>query len=126
MLSDVADIRTNASVVSNLTNSQPSPAQVILASFGHDPDDGSVLLLASDPTILCFGDTGHILAVIAGICAMIAIIAGLPAFLLVIVSPEIDRVVRLSPTGREFDDAMREWQDIQDGKQCLRVSSCCN
>ena len=86
----------------------------VLATYGHDlqlQEDGAVLLL-SDPTVVCYRDAAHIVAVTLAGLSILVVIAGLPVFLMLVILPQIDATVAASPAS--------EW--LRSAKHLLEVS----
>ena len=85
-------------------------AEQVLLGYGHDPDDTNVLLLLSDPTVVCFRDGPHQVAVFLSLLSLLVIVGGYPVVLLYWIVPEIDAAVRASPSARQLDAAELQLQ----------------
>jgi len=116
---DQGAVAANSSAIENAsrngtisqTASDPSAEAVVLAAYGHSPDNTHVLLLASDPAIVCYENTSHLVAIGLAICAALVVIICLPVVLLAWIVPEIDRTVEASDTKGALVRARMQFRD---------------
>lgn len=97
---------TNSTVGDAGDNGQQAIAQV-LVTYGHNPSDDGVMLLVSDPSVVCFSTESHQAVMGLAIACILVVIVGLPAVLVLVVVPEIDRTVSSSPSAPWLASASR-------------------